>query len=68
VSAKVAIKPSTLTANGIDSSSDVLEIEELLQVTDAPTSADTAANNTCGRARLRAVGYVGRCRFGDPRT
>src|ERR1051326_641853 len=43
VSSKAAIKPSTLTANGIDNSSDVLETEELSQVTGAPTSSDTAA-------------------------
>jgi hypothetical protein len=40
MSSKAAIKPSTLTAKGIDNSSDVLESGELSQVTGAPTSAE----------------------------
>jgi hypothetical protein len=46
VSSKAAIKPSTLTTNGIDISNDVPEDDELLQVTDAPASGDMAADNT----------------------
>ena len=46
MSTKGAIKHSTLTTNEIDSSSQVVETENLLQVTDVPTPAGAADENT----------------------
>lgn len=45
MSSKAAIKPNTLSANAMEISSDVVETEELLQVSEASNSADTAADN-----------------------